>query len=404
MKKKAPPILLALLLVLPLSASKPGAEMYKSAKSCRECHLEIYGQWMSSRHAGSFTDPLFRESFNRLIKTSPGGLEQCFFCHAPLGTVSESPSKAGPVIREGVTCDFCHTVNEVTVTGSFPKYLNRPGLKRGPIKSARSTYHNAMYSPLILQSKLCEGCHEFRNRHGVGILTTVSEWKESSYCADGTYCQNCHMPRPFKDMVFLSKRVNADTYPDHRMNFSPGPGQYKDAFRFMGYLFIKRQRAYVEIALLNDKGGHMLPTGIPSRRIGLTTKLIDDKGNKLGKQELFFERLLGDGRGNILTSPEEILLHAEKVLRDSRIAPGEDRKLSMIFPLLKSPKTLYAELTLFYEFPSRLRSSVKKRIPIKSITIPYHSWNAPWEIIILIIILVAAGSIAYAVFKPAGKR
>lgn len=402
--KKASSISIAFLIILSLTANPTMAEMYESSKLCRGCHMEIYRQWLKSGHSESFTDPLFRECLQGVVQRSSGQGGQCFFCHSPTATVPESSLRACQTVREGVTCDFCHTVKAARISEGFPRYLNAPGAKRGPMQGEMSMHHPMYRSPLILESKLCAGCHEFTNRHGVGILTTGTEWKRSVYGANGTTCQECHLPRDSEDIGLLMKQVSYQGPPNHRMREPTGTGRLKDAFTLMGYLFIKRQRAYVEVELSNEKGGHMLPTGMPSHRIVLVTKLVGETGNLLGLRELYFERVLGDERGNVLRYPDEMISRGEKVLRDSRIGPKETRTLGLVFPLLTKQENLYAELQLLYELPSRFHPMVRERLPIYSITIPYHIWNVPWEIIIFLSILAASTIVAYRVFRPAGGK
>ena len=98
--------------------------------------------------------------------------------------------------REGVTCDFCHTVADVDLAKRGHPFRLEPGpVKRGPLEFAKSPAHETAYSALHRTSPLlCAACHQYTNAQGVEVLSTYSEWKPSPYPERGETCQECHMP------------------------------------------------------------------------------------------------------------------------------------------------------------------------------------------------------------------
>jgi len=103
---------------------------------------------------------------------------------------------AQAVSRQGVTCDFCHTVKDVDLSKEWPPFQLDPGpVKRGPFAYSKPfAGHQAEYSALHpAKPLLCAGCHEFTNSNGLRVLATYSEWKESPYAGRGVSCQDCHM-------------------------------------------------------------------------------------------------------------------------------------------------------------------------------------------------------------------
>lgn len=120
----------------------------------------------------------------------------CLKCHAPTVLFTKDFGLEQDVTREGITCDFCHTISDVNLMNQEKPYKITIGkVKRGPIKKAESPAHHAESSELHTKSEFCAGCHELKGKNGVSILGTYSEWKESPYAKEGIQCQDCHMPR-----------------------------------------------------------------------------------------------------------------------------------------------------------------------------------------------------------------
>ena len=174
------------------------AQTYQSAAVCAVCHVEIHRTWQGSQHASAFTDPAFRLPYDRLLRENPRKTFSCEQCHNPMRfLLSPGDPRAAIFSREGVTCDFCHSVESVTPGGPFPRYKANPGAKFGPQGGTGKSPHGTKFSRLHITSEICAGCHEYRNEHGTPILTTASEWEDSFYRGTGVHCQFCHLPQLF---------------------------------------------------------------------------------------------------------------------------------------------------------------------------------------------------------------
>lgn len=389
MKRALTLLFIFLLLFSPPLPSYPGEKGYETAETCKRCHGKIYDQWKSSRHANAFTEPTFSGIYREITANNPDTVSLCRFCHSPLAGIPKKMIGKEVADEEGVSCDFCHTVKEVRLDGNFPKYINTPGTKRGPIDDAKSPYHETEFSPLLLDAKFCAGCHEFTNQKGVPILTTYAEWEKSFYRGEGIHCQFCHLPQLFPGSD------KSDAPPDHTMRGGHFPDKIREAVRMSGTLRSLKKKALIEIELFNDKSGHKVPTGIPTRKFVVDAQLFGDRGRVIGKKQLLIERVLGDKEGNPITSAAEMFLNASTVLKDNRIGPKEKRKLTIDFPLKNRFETLSAIVSLLYEVPSPDPHLKKVRMNIDTITIPQSSGKFPFQIIIALLLLITAGLIVY---------
>jgi hypothetical protein len=326
------------------------AETFRSAAVCAECHPEIHRAWLSSQHASAFTDPAFQIPYERIRSRDPGRALPCEQCHNPMRfLLSPRDPRAAIFSREGVTCDFCHSVESVAPGGPFPRYRATPGVKFGPQGGSGKSPHGTKFSGLHLTSEFCAGCHEYRNEYGTPILTTASEWKESFYRGEGVHCQYCHLPQLFDARFIEGKRQKGPA--DHAMVGGHSRERLSRAIPIQAQLLLSGREARVTVPLKNELVGHATPSGLPTHRIRLTAKLHDASGNETGRQEELFERVLGDGKGKPLTRAEEIFLDAREVLKDNRIKPKESRQVRFSFPV-DNGVPVVAHVSLVYEMPT----------------------------------------------------
>ena len=99
-----------------------------SPKVCGQCHDGIFDMWEGTMHAGAFDDPLFRGASKLLVNETehPGELkdaEHCVSCHNPIafrsGQIkgsSDDYRKTDEVTKYAVSCDLCHSINEIVMT------------------------------------------------------------------------------------------------------------------------------------------------------------------------------------------------------------------------------------------------------------------------------------------------
>lgn len=327
------------------------AQTYQYAAVCKACHAEIHRTWQSSQHAAAFTDPAFQLPYDRMRRRNPRKTYECEQCHNPMRFLLPKGDPRSDIFsREGVTCDFCHSVSSVDAKGPFPRYRARPGVKFGPHpESPGKGPHVTQISRLHITSEFCAGCHEFRNEHGVPILSTVSEWEKSFYRGTGVHCQFCHLPELFDARFIDGKKKKGPL--DHAMVGGHSRERLSRAIPVRAHLVLSGGGARVQVSVKNELVGHATPTGIPTHRLRLVATLFDAAGNPLDRREEIFERVVGDGTGRALTRPEEIFVSAREVLKDTRLQPKETREVRFSFPAGKeAPAT--ASVSLTYEIPT----------------------------------------------------
>ncbi|MBI3990984.1 MAG: hypothetical protein HY350_02430, partial [Candidatus Omnitrophica bacterium] len=168
---------------------------YTSSLVCGRCHDEIYSKWGNSMHAMSYTDPIFEVAYMRAQNDMGEGAKPvCLSCHAPSTRQNNDVNLKDPVTREGVTCDFCHTIKGINPESWKDFYQLSVGItKFGPLKELKPLLHKVESSDLFTRSEFCAGCHELKADNGLTVMGTYTEWKETSYAKDGVQCQNCHM-------------------------------------------------------------------------------------------------------------------------------------------------------------------------------------------------------------------
>jgi len=205
------------------SDDTPGNETYSrekllDPKTCGECHPKHYEEWSGSMHAYASTDPVFRAMNQRGQEETEGKLDKfCVNCHAPLA-VQEGATADGldldsvPEKLQGVTCYFCHQVNEIEDghQSNNPLRLANDVTMRGSLKDpVKSSAHNSEYSPFLDNaelhdsSKMCGTCHDILlPGHFAGVEKdvpleqTYAEWQASSFAQPGIgrqSCGDCHV-------------------------------------------------------------------------------------------------------------------------------------------------------------------------------------------------------------------
>lgn len=319
---------------------------YTSARVCGECHIDIYNSWKNSLHAFSLTDPIFDTAFMQAVKE--GGEQArrtCLRCHAPMTMMNGDYELRQDVSREGVSCDFCHTVTAVDLNRSNKPYVIALGLvKRGDIKRAASPAHEVAYSELHSRSEFCGGCHNYVTPGGAPVMSTFDEWRQGPYAAEGVDCQDCHMVLSAGRVVTEAVKRSPRRIHLHRL--------IHDSDQLRRALTVRIANARraagslnVDVVVENVGSGHMIPTGIPTREVVLkVTATIDGYPRT---EERRYRKVVGDKRGRPLKGDSEILLHGARILNDNRIAPREARVERFRFPIRGSGRAKL-EATLAY--------------------------------------------------------
>jgi hypothetical protein len=183
-------------------------------ESCAECHPKQHREWLGSMHAYAAEDPVFRAMNARGQRETNGELgDFCVECHAPLA-VALGLTEDGlnldevPQHLQGVTCYFCHNVENVTGTHNNPIELAMDNTMRGAFEDpVDNDMHASAYSLWIDErthesGQMCGSCHDIVTHAGVHLERTYEEWL-GSFMSDvdpvsgapvdlGQRCTTCH--------------------------------------------------------------------------------------------------------------------------------------------------------------------------------------------------------------------
>ncbi|MBU2628126.1 MAG: cytochrome c family protein, partial [Proteobacteria bacterium] len=209
-------ILLPLMPLLASSEETIDINQFISPDICSGCHAEIFEQWENSMHHLAHKDPVYSRvsQFLRKGLTDAGEIkeaESCVKCHTPVGfltgfpkKVSDDLSKTPEIAIQGIQCDYCHSAESVKQIHNNGLVLKpgqgeeEPGIKYGPFDDAVPDFHEAQYSKLHTESRICGTCHNVNHVvFGTNLETTYTEWENSVYNSTDPEkriaCQGCHM-------------------------------------------------------------------------------------------------------------------------------------------------------------------------------------------------------------------
>ena len=262
-------------------------------------------------------------------------------CHAPTTLASKDTGATLPITHEGVTCDFCHTVEAVDLkNGAAPFKLDVGGQKHASMrllgaKPNPSGYnpaaHQAAYTEWFNKSELCAGCHEMVNANGLKVGETYSEWKASDYAAQGIQCQECHMaPVAGTPYAPLVKEPQKTTVADHTLFHNREKLENAVEVKVVSAALNEAGAYVVDVAMTNVKAGHNVPTGSPSRALTLEVSVEGDGLVRVGQVRTFGKRIV-DKKGNWLTTEADAQLKGTKEKYNTALKPMETREVRFVF-------------------------------------------------------------------------
>lgn len=352
------PILITAFLIFLLSSivkSKSNPTNVLSATSsntCKECHEDIYHYWKNAMHSMSIEDPIFKASYMESYLNTAGEAKfHCLRCHAPLTLINNDNDLKKEITKEGVTCDFCHSIKKVNLDKEEGRFeLDIGEIKRGPLSNLDSPAHKTVPSSLFKSSKLCAGCHEYTNEKGATILGTYSEWKEGPYPAEGIQCQNCHMPLiPGKIVKPKIKPTKQKQINLHAISASHSTQELRKALEVeIKEIYQEQDIIEVVVGVTNVGSGHRVPTGIPSRKLILSVELKTP--NEYFHRHRTYQKIMLDENGKEVKKEGEVFLQAAKVSFDNRIRPKETRIERFAFAKPKNKNiTITARIEYLYK-------------------------------------------------------
>jgi len=201
---------------------------FQSAFECADCHEEHVNEWSSSMHAYTMHNPVFFSYKEQNKDIHPGtGEKFCMQCHNPVSFLSDvdlsmynnpedfQNSNIDQVLKEGITCDVCHTktglsesvhaIGNMSANALYKMYPNQ-NLKFGSLQSPQQNeYHQSFYLPTFESSQSCLPCHDLVINN-IEAEVTFTEWNRIPGFSmfGGVSCQDCHMP------------IKDNGYHDHR--------------------------------------------------------------------------------------------------------------------------------------------------------------------------------------------
>jgi hypothetical protein len=333
-----------------------------SAERCGECHKDIYSAWRGSLHARSYTNAVFQASYAEAVElTREKAKRTCNICHAPASVVTDDHDLQRDVTREGVTCDFCHSLTEthlLQVAKPFEVKLGK--VKWGPVRDASPAGHDVAFSEYHTSSLQCAGCHEYQPKNGTKILTTYSEWESYREKGGAKSCQECHMPVIAANIVDPKvKRVQGAFVNLHSMPGGHSLDQLTKSLR-MRIIEVQRSKAGValKVKVSNTGAGHAVPTGLPTRKLVLSVA-VESKG-KRAEDERVYQRLIVDDQGQAVRRDSQVFTGAYKIASDTRIMPFEHRVETFSLPAPREGNVeVTAKLTYFYSPHDRKQTETR---------------------------------------------
>jgi len=400
--------------------------IFLPASRCKGCHgydpqgnanvtldgidINLFDDWETSMMGLAGVDPLWKAKVRHEVMTNPGHATElqnlCTSCHAPMGHFAAFYKGADHYSLEdlendslglsGVGCLGCHAIGQNGLgnrfTGDIPYDTNRVayGPFVNPMAGPMQLYVNftPTYSDHVSQGRFCSPCHTLisntvdleGNPTGNSFVeqATFHEWLNSSYPAQGTTCQTCHMPQiedPIKIAVGYTALQGRSPFNLHsfagansfmvdliKRNKSALGVNANDAnfdstlaaiTRNLRYNTLNAELSFPEFAndslsfelMLTNKSGHKFPSGYPSRRAFVEFKVTTEIGETLftsgsfgsdgeiinyggvvephhdvirsENQVQIYEMNMGDVNGNFTT----VLERASMYLKDNRLPP-----------------------------------------------------------------------------------
>jgi hypothetical protein len=290
----------------------------------------------------------------------------CLSCHAPVASVAGVTLRQSlplqwddfsAIAKEGVTCDFCHTIAHQEDLGKnisvgayvFPR-TGSTRIKFGTDADAVTEEHPGEVSAFLGSAEFCSICHRFKHPvSGKEVQNTYQEWLNGPYSGRNQRCQDCHMP--------ANAGKSAEEGPErqvvHTHVFAGGHTemvQNAATLTLAGAISNAPARVLqVTSTVTNSGSGHFIPSGVPGiRQMWLEIQVTSGTGQLLFIQRFNFGQRLVRASG-----PESLPWEAYGLVEDNRIGPEETRELTFEVSLDGSEASpLGLEANLYLQFVS----------------------------------------------------
>jgi hypothetical protein len=340
-----------------------------SAELCGDCHRAIYEGWKRSAHATAMESRLFQDALEGAeADFGVQARKNCLACHAPVAVLTGDLDLVRKVSWEGVTCDYCHSIQEVTTTGGNPKAkVEFTLVKSGPTKDLVSPAHGTRFSPLHTSSLACITCHEYSNSQGFPVLATYSEWEKSTYGKNEVGCQTCHMYRIAGDVV--DPRIIRSATLTLNLHEIPGGHsiqQLNKAIKADLSTTREGDQLLVVVKLTNRGAGHDVPTGSPLRQLILELDADSLAGHHFSEQRIY-RRTVKDRSGALLNREDLVFVKGARLVTDTRLAPNETKTETFSFPIPQGTQTR-VKASLYYYYSPLATTEAQQKLKFLELT------------------------------------
>lgn len=307
-----------------------------TSRECGKCHKDIYSTWKKSLHAQVKENAVFWTAYLQAFYDNAEKAQTlCLSCHAPVAIMNKDLNLTRKLSREGVNCDFCHSISDIHRENKQFKYEHEFGLmKQGPLKNVESPVHKTKFNRLYQQSQFCASCHEYKTDAGVKIIETYSEWEQSPYYKEGTHCQDCHM-RKIKGKIVDTKIAET---PENKISSHNIAGGHSLAMRDksleiqISAIERLKQKLMITVDITNQGAGHKIPTGLPSKKLTLKVAVQSGTGTILQTQKKVYQKSLVDRYGVPVIKDSDIMMgKGTRIVSDNRLSPRETRREQFMF-------------------------------------------------------------------------
>ncbi len=343
------------------AASAQELQVPASAETCGDCHRAIHEGWKKSAHATAMESRLFQDALKLAdADLGPSARRACLNCHSPLGTEVGDLTLTRKVSWEGITCDYCHSIRSVTFEDGVPKAsVQLSKVKSGPSKDSVSPAHGVTFSSVHTSSLVCASCHEYKNPQGFAVITTYSEWKNSSYGKDEKTCQSCHMYSVKGNVVDPRVKRSPEQINLHEMPGSRSVEQLNKAITASMSTSRQAGKVTVAVRISNSGAGHAVPTGSPMRRVILEVCAIAYGGKEQCEQKIYSRKLAGRD-GKALALEHLAFIRASQAVTDTRLGPQETRNEKFQFTVPPSMR-VRVEASLYYYYSPLASSEAEQK-------------------------------------------
>lgn len=371
--------------------------------------IGILNYWKSTMMANATKDPFWRAKVSYEVIKNPELQEEiettCTRCHAAQGNFNASHNGqthysmeelyADPIANDGVSCTVCHQILEES-HGNFSGNIEfgenhqifGPYSDIFPNPMIEHTGYTPIFSTHIKDSELCANCHTLLtptidlNGQPTGTYfveqSIYQEWKNSFAFESETNCQNCHVPEideavvisnmpswlqgqsPFGKHEFVGGNVFMLNMLKNNINELGITASEENFDATIERTLTKLQQESILLNLditqrtndtlfldvqIENKAGHKVPTGYPSRQIFVQVEIkndvnetlfisgaLDENGQIINEafpyephhniihsesQTQIYQTVIADVEGNVTTN----LLHADHPIKDNRLVP-----------------------------------------------------------------------------------